>query len=514
MRKLLLATVAALGASMGVASYADAQIVVDDNNGQSFPTPGSVTVRLNGRFRFYAGYVNNGAEGNTNYGVASPTGTGTGVTAVQTTNASTASSGSTLGTIAAGTSNQGINKTASYGITSYARLYPGFDGVAANGLKYGASLEIRQDNNFGAGGGVYGSTTGQDRTRNLLYFRREWGYIGTDQFGTLRVGASDNPGSLYLTGTFETFDDGGLNGDLPGMLSNGGLVNYPFEDVGNIYGTTKIVYLSPQAFGFDGGVSFEPSTAGGGGDNGAGCGPSPQFGNFNASGAGAASPGCDYLTSTSTADYQRRANTYQALLRYRGTFGPVGIAATAEYTGSGRVHDSGIVGSTTNPKHQKLEDLSYGDFGLALTYGGLSFGGNVETGRYSVLAGSGPGGLLNRGSPNSTAYIIGATYTIGPVIFGAHGLQSWYEGDRQTATNTNQTTGAFTGGTVQGGRRKDSGIAAGATYSLAPGVSIFLSGIYEEAKQRGYNLVTGASNNAYNNKLSQSVVALGTSFAW
>ena len=45
MRKLLLATVAALGASMGVATVADAQT--------ASPDPGTVTVRLNGRFRFY-----------------------------------------------------------------------------------------------------------------------------------------------------------------------------------------------------------------------------------------------------------------------------------------------------------------------------------------------------------------------------------------------------------------------------------------------------------------------------
>ena len=34
------------------------------------------------------------------------------------------------------------------GIASYVRLYPGFDGVSANGLRYGASAEIRE--NFGA----------------------------------------------------------------------------------------------------------------------------------------------------------------------------------------------------------------------------------------------------------------------------------------------------------------------------------------------------------------------------
>src|ERR1700712_1716385 len=43
------------------------------------------------------------------------------------------------------------------GISSYARLYPGFDGRAANGLRYGASVELRE--NFYAG--TTGTTNGR-----------------------------------------------------------------------------------------------------------------------------------------------------------------------------------------------------------------------------------------------------------------------------------------------------------------------------------------------------------------
>ena len=516
MRKLLLATVAVMGASSWVASHADAQIVsstdgsdsniVNDTDGQSFPTPGQITVRLNGRFRFYAGVIGQGALRTASNGPTSSNPT-VGTTTVQAVN----------------TSAQGLNRLSNYGFVEYARLYPGFDGVAANGLKYGASLEIRQDNNFGSGGGVYGSTTGQDRTRGILYFRREFGYIGTDRFGTIRVGSTDQPTSLYATGTFETFNDGGLNGDLPGFFADSGIINFPFNDVGNFYSTTKVVYLSPQLYGVDGGVSFEPSTAGIGGDNGAGCAPAPQFGSTVLSGPGQASPGCDALASTSTGDYTRRKNTYEGLLRYRGTFGAFGVAATAAYIGSGRVEDSGIQGSATLPKRERLEDLSYGDFGLVLTYGGLSFGGNYEVGRYNVLGGGGAGGLLTRNQPNSNAYIVGATYAIGPVIVGAHFTESWYQGNQQAATNAsiNGVPTAIPAGGVTGGQRRDLGLAAGATYSLAPGVSLYLSYIFEEARQRGVNLITGAANVGNSatagdphNKLDGSVLALGTSFAW
>ena len=47
----------------------------------------------------------------------------------------------------------------------------------------------------------------------------------------------------------------------PSLILGAGEITWPFEDVGNYYTTNKIVYLSPSFFGFDGGVSFEPSTA-------------------------------------------------------------------------------------------------------------------------------------------------------------------------------------------------------------------------------------------------------------
>ena len=425
MRKLLLATVAAMGATMGVASYADAQ-VVSDTDGQSYPTPGTVTVRLNGRFREYAYVADQGASRTTNYGVTGVNGT---------TNGNGAAVGVTAAT--GGSLVAGSNRLGNYGFEGYARLYPGFDGVAANGLKYGASLEIRQDNTFGAGGGADGSITGNDRTRGLLYLRREWGYIGTDRFGTVRFGSSDQPTSLYMTGTGENFDDGGLNGDLSGFLGNGGAYVYPFADVGNMYATTKLVYLSPQFYGVDFGVSYEPSTASIGNDNQAGCaGPGP-FGSalFANGGNGTATPGCDALQSTSTGDYARRKDTYEGLARYRGTFGAFGVVGTAAYIGSGRVHDSGVVGSTIDPKRTRLEDLSIGDFGAAVTFGGLTVGGHYQVGRYNVQGGGGPGALLTKGQPNSNAFAATASYTIGPVIFGAVVSESWYQGNQQAATN-------------------------------------------------------------------------------
>ena len=189
MRKLLLAGVAVLGASMGMADSALAQTSTDDGQATG-PTPGSITVRLNGRFRFYGGYFDDQQF------------------------------------------NQNGNKQADYGVFEYARLYPGFDGVAANGLKYGAALEIRQDNAVAPGGGINGSISQADRGRGTLYLRREFGYIGSDLLGFLRFGATDNPSSLYITGTVENFNDAGWNGDVPAYLAGNAQLTWPCADVG------------------------------------------------------------------------------------------------------------------------------------------------------------------------------------------------------------------------------------------------------------------------------------------
>jgi hypothetical protein len=512
MRKLLLATVAVLGASMGAAAYADAQVVTDDStDGQAYPTPGTVTVRLNGRFREYAYVADQGALRTTNYGV-------TGV------NGTTSSTGAAVGATAAagGVNAQGSNRLSNYGFEGYARIYPGFDGVAANGLKYGASIEIRQDNAFGAGGGTDGSVSSTNRDRGELYIRREWGYIGTDRLGSVRFGSSDQPSSLFLTGTGENFDDGGLNGDLPGFLANGGAYVYPFADVGNLYSTEKAVYLSPQLYGVDFGLSYEPSTAAAGEDN-SGCGGTGNLASGNtlitSAAANAAAPGCDALSSTSTGDVARRKDTYEGLARYRGTFGAFGVVGTASYDGSGRVHDSGVVGSTIDPQHSKMEDLSVYDFGLAVTYGGLTVSGNYQRGRYNVPGGGGFGGLVTHGQPDANAYSAAISYTIGSLVVGGSFSESWYQGNQQAATNQS-TYGVPLTGSVTGGQRRDTGAAVGATYSLAPGVALYLSGIWMEAHQRGFNFVTGAANvgsgstTDAHNKLDQSVLAFGTSFAW
>ncbi len=109
------------------------------------PTPGTTVVRLNGRVRIYAGFASaNDAQ------ALSPSLSAAGV--APTAAGFTASTG----------------KHDRYGILEYGRLYPGFDGVAANGLKYGANLEIRHDISAPRRpglGAIHPAALGQDPTR-------------------------------------------------------------------------------------------------------------------------------------------------------------------------------------------------------------------------------------------------------------------------------------------------------------------------------------------------------------
>lgn len=47
---------------------------------------------------------------------------------------------------------------------------------------------------------------------------------------------------------------------MPALITGNNQITWQFADVGGVYTTMKAVYLSPQFFGFDAGVSYEPNT--------------------------------------------------------------------------------------------------------------------------------------------------------------------------------------------------------------------------------------------------------------
>ena len=173
------------------------------------------------------------------------------------------------------------------------------------------------------------------------------------------------------------------------------------------------------------------------------------------------------------------------VLRYKGNLGPMGVTATAGYGGSGRVSSPG----------QQFRNLAYGDFGLELTYGGILVGGHVSGGRFNNSFGN----LEPVGAKDAIAWTAGAQYTTGPVVFGASYYNFQHQGDFSSPATEGQAV--------------DVGIAAGGTYTLAPGVSVFLSYLYGTHKQGGFDSIAQAPGPLHNYVQSQ-LIAIGTQLSW
>jgi predicted porin len=410
MRNRLLGTVAILGLAFGTAGVAEAQV---SNPSVGTMAPGSVVVRLGGRVSWFAGV--SGFTGQSYNG--------------------TKYSGSNFGT--------------------YLRLFPAFDGVAANGLQYGAQSEIREN----------GTTTAGDPTGNTLYVLRAFGYLGTKEAGLVRFGQQEGALYLYDSGRFEgadlSFDDGGWNGDIQNFFVNSSARPiYPFTWTNNLRATDKIDYISPTIQGLGFGVSFEPNEA-----------------------AGTVAPA---VVSQPTAIALRR-NTIEVGARYKNTMGPFGLYVSGGYLGAGHVTDS-------DAAEQPYQNVNVGSFGLELSYAGFTIGGNTKFGSMN-------GQYLPEptGGTNALGWMGGAQYTNGKLSLGA----SYFD---------YQSTGDFSAPTLEG-QRRETGTAAGVTYILVPGVKLFASYLYGTRHQGDFNFMTSKAGPNYNNRQAQ-VMSIGTWLYW
>jgi hypothetical protein len=487
MRKLLLATTAALVASLGGAGIAQAQIstvptLVPGTSpfSAAAPAPGTVIVRLGGKISAFVGTVADSGDR---------------VTIPTSTNAAGTASGTTA--IPAGT-----YKQANQYIGEDFYLYPSVDGVAANGLQYGAFIEIRAENyNPAGGGGIINNSGGSsisasDRSESL-YIRRGYAYLGTPTAGTLRIGTTDGPTGLFETGTFENFDDGAWNGNVPNVFSGNTTPVFPFAGgTGAEYATSKLVYLSPRLYGFDFGFSYEPNDSGANGyDGGNSYGlNSTLTGLANTSGCGFASPGCDRLSSSPLSSQAgRRQNTVEFDSRYTGAFGPVGVALEAGFMGSGHVNQAS---AANNPRFNGFE---IGQFGAVFTVAGLSAGGHLMYGNYN-----GQFGLKPVGAVPATGWLLGTSYVIGAATIGASYFQ----------LNDAGSSGPLGTAAASVGQYRGRGAAAGGIYTLAPGVQVFASYLYGDQKENGVNLLGDGEAATLHNVTTAQGFFLGTFVRW
>jgi outer membrane protein OmpU len=478
MRKLLLAgtaTISLIGAAvaqtppaptemLGIPSqpstYLGGNNSLNSDGGQlpvspSAPTPGTMTVHLNGRVWGYFG-VQGGSS-----------------------------------SVVAG------NKVAPDQFVGYFRLYPGVDALATNGLRYGAIVEIRQNyvgqtyglnitappgtSNPGAGSN-YSSSASAGSSASTLYVRREALYLGSDQVGILRIGQDDGPFSQFDNGvtTFQ-FGTGAFNGDAPSNLVGSGIFIFPFfSGVGNEYVPSKAAYFSPRFAGFDLGVSFAPNNAAN-----------------NATACAVAAAGCPAISTATTGAFggeNRATNWYEVMGRYQGNFGGLGIYGILGYTGSGHVHVWGSNPGGTGGAPVAYNGFSVGDGGLALTYAGFTIGGNVLWGAYN-----GQVQLKPQGGANAVAWTAGAQYAVGPLTLDAAYLNYQSQG---AAAMINKS------------QSYNTGIAAGVTYAVAPGLNAYAEYLYLQTHQGGVSQITGSTGTSANNDWHGQSFIIGTRVQW
>jgi predicted porin len=409
MRQLLLAGAATLTAALGLAGAAQAQV----SNPVMTISPGKIVVRLDGRVSWFAGV--------------------------------------------SGFTGQSFNgtKDASLSFGGYLRLYPGFDGVAANGLQYGAQAEIRENTETSSFSGASTET---------LFVLREFGYLGLPQAGLLRFGQQE--GALYLfdTGRFESgneaFNDGGWNGDIQNFFVNSpARPVYPFTWSNNERTTDKIDYITPTFSGFSAGLSFEPNQD-------------------------AANDSDPDVSEPGAADLRR--NTLEIGARYKTTFDGFGINLSGGYLTAAPISNS--TGAN------KFQDMSVGSAAGTVTWGGLTVGGNAKFGNMNGVFEPTPDG-----AKSAVGFLAGAVYTIGALSVGG----SYFLYDDQGNFSSPKTEG----------QEQNIGVAAGVTYILVPGAKLFVSYLYGTRHQGGFDYLTNAPGSAENNTQAQAL-AIGAWLYW
>jgi predicted porin len=386
MRKILLGTTAVVGAALFGTSVAQAQT--------------APTVRVGGYFEFTGGYVRDDAD--------------------------RALAG--VGTVIPGVGVPGVNPGARPART-IARNRVDFRsdmeinvivrGKAANGLSYGADIELQMDNVTNAGGAGNGGVIDTDEV---------WGFISSPALGTLQFGDQDSAADQLKVSAPSVTNLGESGGWDEFIAPSGDGTRYILSTINDGSDATKIIYLSPQFFGFDFGVSYAPN-------------------GFE---------GENFLVPTGLGLQRDQnqgtiRNEISGAIRYRGSFGNVGVAAAFSAMRGDAQANNGVIapgGAVVG-----LQDPYAFQAGATLTAFGFSVGGHYVWGKY---AGASFGrAAIRDGLDTSTNWTLGATYTAGPFQVGAFWAQ---------ATRDN-------GPTLAERRQRAWGI--GAVYTLAPGLEVF-----------------------------------------
>lgn len=409
------------------------------------------------------------------------------------------------------------------GVGSYMRVYPAFDGLAANGLRYGASVELRENFasgvNSGAGSaGTYTATVNSatatatspssNTSAETVFVRRAFAYLASDKAGIVRLGQGDGVLGLFDNCIFTTqcWDAGlgNFNGGANQSFGPAAALGIPFvwlSQAGAEYANNKIVYLSPQFYGFDFGVQYAPNM-----------GNSEQYGGLGV-GCNQASYSCISLTSGT--DATRWYNQVGVGLRFQQTFGAVDAKAYGFYETAGKENigtyattlqartGATVAGNAAGAYDVRYDNLSFYKAGVALT----AFNTTIAA---DYIGGAVNGQLAMRptGGASMNAVVTGITYANGPLVLGAEVGLVDSQGDARL---------------VGISQRHEYEAAFGGSYKLAPGIQVVGEYMYTHRHQGGFDFAnnglgnataSSANNGSYTRDAQANTYVIGTVLTW
>jgi hypothetical protein len=408
------------------------------------------------------------------------------------------------------------------GVESFFRLYPGIDGMATNGLRYGAAVELRENfeggNTFatpaavpataatGTSGfsstaavGTNASASGNSSAQTV-FVRRAFVYMGADQVGIVRIGQQDGLVGIYdMLGKFTTgIWDGGI-----GNLNNSGnqastpsqyLITWPFlSGNGTEYGDNKIVYLSPSLYGVDVGFEYGPN-------EGNSFSQSVTSSPYESGTCTVASANCVNITSGQ--DGSRWINRWTFGARFIEEFAGADVEGYGLYIVSGHENNTATGGQVVaGPKNigaasgnLLYEGESFFNGGLQATWQGITANVDVTYGREN-----GSNALVTKGGAGEAAELFGLSYFTGAWSFGADAAIIDSQGTAQL-THTSQ--------------RHEFATAVGGAYRIAPGIVLCLEYMYEQKHQGDFNFDSNAAGSPIGNDIHMQGVVFATIVNW
>ncbi len=390
------------------------------------------------------------------------------------------------------------------------RVYPGFDAQTVDGIEYGVATEIRTGYS-NAGVGQNGKTTATNTTTTTtvgttkvvtavttatnslsnLYVKRAYGYIGTPEFGFVRFGQTDSAFTLLQAGVIEAFGDGGqwtLEGGealmFPSNSVPAGGNQFIYADQTPLYATDKVVYVSPAIDGLNAVIGYEP--------NSNGLKEGYQTDTF------ASSTSANLSSSPVPGDIgSRRKNLVDGGIQYLDTVDGFKIKASADLLHAAPIAYTGPAASLPATAPFGYDSLNVYQFGAQETFAGLTLGANLKGGQVEDGYTFKP-----KGARDALAYTIGASYVLGPYVIGASYFNS-------------QSSGAYAP-VAKGVARtlSEYGFAVGANYVISPNLSLFTQYLYGHRHQPGNSSLETAEGTAKRGNTQGQAIGVGATIKW